>query len=342
MDLELLVIGATSAGWQVANAAAQAGSQVGLVGLAPRPDALRADLRQLPDQLLRDLCADWPLLRPLQGANPGRDDITGWRQFTDFATQAWRQEQADSRDRFLANGGLMWTGSPEMIDSHTVGVQDSMGRSLQIAAQSVLLASGTRSQQPRFAEPQLPGVFSAAGLLDATSIPRTACVVGAGMTGLRAACLLAWWGAKVVVVDGCYSSEDFVEPQTAEWFRWAEELGVQFDCGEDVIGMRKPRPGQVALTLESGRHLVSESVWLATGRTGETADLHLDRARVSVDDRGRLWCDNQHRTWSPSIYAAGDVVGFCPSRHSEAEMVGSLVHSMTNRQRTRHLELAGV
>ncbi len=324
MDLELLVIGATSAGWRVAVAAAQAGGTVGLVSLPPRADAFRSDLRLLPDELVREVCADWPLLRPLRRSSPSHADVASWRQFTDYAVQAWRQERADHRDRLLVAGGIMWTGAVAMIDSRSVAITDAAGRSLRIAANQMVLATGTRSHLPRFADAHLSGVHEAAGLLDAAAIPQAACVVGAGLTGLRAACLLAWWGAQVTVVDGRASQADLGDEQTAEWLSWAEELGVQFHCGEDVIGLKAQSARRTALTLESGRQLNSESVWLATGRLGETDQLQLDHAGLTVDDRGRLWCDDQQRTWTKSIFAAGDVIGFCPSAGSEADLAGNL------------------
>ncbi len=340
MDLELLVIGATSAGWRVAVAAAQAGSNVGLVALPSRPDALRSDLRQLPDELVREVCADWPLLRPLRRSSPSHADVASWRQFTDYATQAWRQEQADHRNRLLAADGVMWTGTPRLLDSHSVSVGDAAGRSLRIQANHLLLATGTRSQRPQFVPPSLPGVHAAAGLLDAAAIPQAAYVVGAGMTGLRAACLLAWWGAQVTIVDGRSFVDDRRDEQAAEWLSWAEELGVHFLSGEDVIGLQALSARRVGLTLESGRQLSSESVWLATGRQGETEHLQLDHAGLSVDDRGRLWCDDRHRTWSPSIFAAGDVVGFCPSARSESEVAGHVVQSMRSFATDKCFDLA--
>lgn len=327
MDLELLVIGATSAGWQGAVAAAQAGVSVGMIALPPQPVARPSDLRQFSDEFLHAVCADWPMLRPL-GSSPRRGDTAGWRQFASDATRAWAHQQDIHRDQLLAAGGMMWTGSAELHDGHSVQISDSHGRTLQIHSRHLLLATGTQPQRPRFAAQHLPGVQQAAGLLDASSIPQSACVVGAGVTGLRAACLLAWWGSQVTVVDGKPSQADLADEDSAHWLQWAEDLDIRFECGEDAIGLHSQSARRIALTLESGRQLTSETVWLATGRRGTTEDLHLERAALSVDDRGRLWCDDRHRTWTDSISAIGDVVGFCPTTRSESDVANDILQSL--------------
>lgn len=335
MDLELLVIGATTAGWHVATAAAQAGTRVGLVAL-PSPHCDGIDLHQFSDDLLSDVCADFPLLRPLRETRAPRGN-SNWRQFAEIALDAWRREQFAYRDRLFARHGLIWTGGAEFQDAHTINIDESAHHPVQVNARHVVLATGSHAVRPRFAPPRFPGVHDAAALLKADSIPQVACVVGGGLTGLRAACLLAWWGADVTVIDGQPSLDHLVDEQTAEWLNWGEELGVRFECGEDVIGLRSQAALRVDLTLESGRLLSAESVWLATGRHGATDLLQIERAGLSQDDRGRLWCDDQHRTWTESIYATGDVVGFCPTVLTERETAARIVNSIRGIVRSPRL-----
>jgi NAD(P) transhydrogenase len=53
-----------------------------------------------------------------------------------------------------------------------------------------------------------------------------------------------------------------------------------------------------------------EKVVVASGRSGNTEGLDLDRAGVTLDERGRIVVDEHYETSAPHIYAAGDVIGF--------------------------------
>ena len=64
------------------------------------------------------------------------------------------------------------------------------------------------------------------------------------------------------------------------------------------------------LTLESGQRLETDAVFVAAGRTSNTANLNLSEAGVPVGDRGLIKVNESYQTEVPHIYAAGDVIGF--------------------------------
>jgi pyruvate/2-oxoglutarate dehydrogenase complex dihydrolipoamide dehydrogenase (E3) component len=136
------------------------------------------------------------------------------------------------------------------------------------------------------------------------------------------------WGNRVSLVDGRALAETVSHDEAADWYAWGHDLGVTFATGEDVIGLKAGSPRKTEVILESGRHVVAETVWLATGRRGRTADLRLGMAGLTTDDCGRLWCDPEHRTWVPSIHAVGDVVGFPPDTGGAAENAGQIAENI--------------
>ena len=79
----------------------------------------------------------------------------------------------------------------------------------------------------------------------------------------------------------------------------------------------------VQATLESGKHLRSQSLLYAVGRQGTTGALRLDKAGLCADDRERLKVNENYQTSVPNIYAAGDVIGF-PALASTAMEQGRL------------------
>ncbi|MDB5340796.1 MAG: pyridine nucleotide-disulfide oxidoreductase dimerization region [Planctomycetaceae bacterium] len=322
MDLDLLVIGDSSAGWQGAVTAAQLGHKVGLVAL---PSSSESDLRQIPSEVLAEARADWPLLRTVKQTALRLADPSVWCRFAGYVKATWQREIDLYQDQLLAAGGQVWVGSAALTGTDSVAVSGTT--TVELQAPQMLIATGTVSQRPQFASRDLPNVCAAARLLDATALPREACIVGAGITGLRAACLLAWWGVKVQVIDGRSRESVLNDEETFDLRSQADELGVSFECGEDVIGLSEAGR-RVVITLESGRRLETESVWLATGRHGRTDDLQLENAELSADDCGRLWCGAELRTWTESICAVGDVVGYSPEVGTEKELVRQAVEAL--------------
>jgi len=70
------------------------------------------------------------------------------------------------------------------------------------------------------------------------------------------------------------------------------------------------RRGDLVLTaLASGKRVPSDMVLYAIGRQGVTDRLHVDRAGLDTDKRGRIQADACGRTAVPHIYAVGDVAG---------------------------------
>jgi NAD(P) transhydrogenase len=51
-------------------------------------------------------------------------------------------------------------------------------------------------------------------------------------------------------------------------------------------------------------------VMYSAGRQGMTAELALENAGLSADERGRIEVDEDYRTAVPHIFAVGDVIGF--------------------------------
>jgi NAD(P) transhydrogenase len=123
--------------------------------------------------------------------------------------------------------------------------------------------------------------------------------------------MLATLGVQVTVVDGRERLLDFCDTEIVDTLMYhARSLGIVFRLGEDVVGIQKLPQGMVFVQLESGKRLVSETVLFSVGRVGDTSELNLQAAGLEPDERGRLWCNENHQTWVPHIYGVGDVVGF--------------------------------
>jgi len=67
---------------------------------------------------------------------------------------------------------------------------------------------------------------------------------------------------------------------------------------------------RAAVTLRDGTIIAADLVLVASGRVGNTTSLGLEALGVRTDARSFVQVDANYRTAVPSIYAAGDAIGF--------------------------------
>lgn len=214
------------------------------------------------------------------------------------------------QDQLSRNGIDTYSGSARFVGPHEIVVEDG-AETARLEADKVLIACGTKPARPSNIPFDGQRIFDSDEILNLESIPRSLVVVGAGVIGIEYAIMFATLGVRVTVVDGRERLLEFCDREIVDSLLFhARMLGMTFRLGEDVIGMDHVSDGKIAIHLESGKRLIGENVLFAVGRTGDTSDLNLPAAGIEPDERGRLWCDENQRTWVPHIYGVGDVVGF--------------------------------
>ena len=226
-----------------------------------------------------------------------------------IAAVAGRERQV-IEDQLDRNGVEIFSGNARFLDSHTVEVAEH-GLSVQLAGSRILIATGTRP----FRDPKISfdgrRVFDSDELLELDRIPRSMIVIGGGVIGLEYGIMFQTLGVQVTVVDGRDRLLPFCDREITETLQYhARSIGLVLRLGEDVVETTLRDNDRVAIELESGKRLVGESVLIAMGRTGDTADLNLPAAGLSPNDKGRITCSEHFQTDVPHIYAVGDVVGF--------------------------------
>jgi len=214
------------------------------------------------------------------------------------------------QDQLDRNGVDMFHGEARFTGPHELEVQTREGNT-RVQADFVLVACGTKPARPASIPFDGKHIFDSDEVLNLDTIPRSMVVVGGGVIGIEYAIMFATLGVRVTVVDGRERLLEFCDREIVDALLYhSRSLGIVFRLGEDVIGIDRLHEGRVAIQLESGKRLIGDSVLYTTGRVGDTANLNLEAAGLQPDERGRLWCDENQRTWAEHIYGVGDVVGF--------------------------------
>jgi NAD(P) transhydrogenase len=220
------------------------------------------------------------------------------------------------RNQMARNDVAMLFGTARFVDAHTLRVvhndedDESVGESIEIKTQHVLIAVGTEPARPA-SVPFTPGkVIDTNELLTLTALPRNMIIVGGGVIGTEYACMLAASGVHVTLVESRPRLLEFVDDELAESLQFRmRDMGIRLRLGESVSKIELLN-GNVEATLASNKSLHADTLMYAVGRQGATEKLNLPAAGLTADQRGRLKVNEFYQTEVPHIYAAGDVIGF--------------------------------
>jgi len=213
-------------------------------------------------------------------------------------------------DQLERNDVDTFDGEARFLGPHEVEVVNTNGNT-HIEADHILIACGTRPNRPAHISFDGKQIFDSDQLLGLDRIPRSMIVIGGGVIGIEYAIMFATLGVQVTVIDGRERLLDFCDREIVDTLlNHARSLDLVLRLGEEVIGIDRVDHGLVVVQLESGKRIIGETALFAIGRVGETDQLNLQAAGLEPDERGRLWCNQDHQTWVEHIYGCGDVVGF--------------------------------
>ena len=305
---DLAIIGAGSAGFSAAIAAAEQGANVALigegmiggtcvnVGCVPSKTMIRAT-------------------ESLHGARtasrfPG---VAGEARIADWARLIAAKDDLVSQLRQKKYAGLL----PEYNNiAYLEGRARLNGQGVDVsgedvAARKIIIATG--------ASPALPDISGVADIpyltstsaLELTGLPASLMVIGGGYIGCELAQMFARAGSKVTLVTRNRLLPE-AEPEVAEALtRYLQGEGIVIRAGlaYQKIGYSD---GEVNLTVSvNGRieTIAAEQVLLSTGRKPNVAGMGLAEAGVKIAANGGIVVDDRMRTSKSGVYAAGDVTG---------------------------------
>ena len=328
MIFDMLVIGSEREGIERALAAARNSLCVGVVEDFENVTSSASFLlqRQALDRLLNlgQNSQRIPGRSSLEAdSHPSLQTEAGTERSTDLPSltmSAWQAEVARLKHRqILADRSEMddlgierISGQPKFLSASTIRVTNS-GEVRDISGSEFVIACGTKTR-PQAAFP-CDGrfVFDVESVLGMPERPRSMIVVGAGETGLSTAITFAKLGVDVTVVD-----EHVNLLEVCSLFDGSldaiQSLQIAFRLGDAVIGTESRPDLQAAVRMTSGRVLTADAIVVCAGREGRTDGLNLEAVGVGLDEHGRIWCDNSGRTWSPHIFAVGQVPAIPISR----------------------------
>ena len=237
--------------------------------------------------------------------------------------QVIRTESDVTQMQLSRNGVEVLNGHASFLDATHVRVDSSKGVT-DLEAPIIVIGTGTKPATSPTVPVNGRNILNSDQLLQMPDLPKTLIVVGGGVIGVEYTCMFAVLGVRVILVEKRPRLLEFADSEMVEALSYhLRDRRVTMRLNEEVASVEETPEGGVVANLQSNKRIRGDALLYAVGRQGNVDELKLAAAGLEADARGRIAVDAEYRTKVPSIYAAGDVIGF-PSLASVSMEQGRL------------------
>ncbi|MGI9120017.1 MAG: dihydrolipoyl dehydrogenase family protein [Acidimicrobiales bacterium] len=223
-------------------------------------------------------------------------------------------------------------GTGRLKAPHQV-VAETDGELLELEADAVLVATGSRPRIPPWADVDGARILTTRDAYPPPEIPEHLVVIGSGVTGVEFVHMFASFGSRVTLIVSRQQVLPEKDPDVAAALE-ADFLGrgVGLLKGARAEGIDRTDAG-VIVRCDDGRRVVASHALLAIGFVPNSDELGLDAAGVETE-RGFVPVNHHCQSNVGHIYAAGDLSGKLPLS-SVASMQGRKIAEHVMGQHTR-------
>jgi NAD(P) transhydrogenase len=310
-SFDLLVVGCGPAGEKAGAQAAYFGKRVAVVERAPVVGGSCINTGTVPSKTLRESALYFSGLkqRGLYGIDYSLKENLTVHDFMHHEREVVEMERLRIIKNLWLHGIGLISGQAAFEDPHTIAVTGASG-SRRLRGDVILLATGSKPHRPPEISFDDIHTFDSDTFLQMERIPKSLSVIGGGVIGCEYASVFKALGVDVTLVDGRDRLLPFLDAEIANILRDRFlSFGMNLWFNERPIKVENT-VGRARLSMKSGKTLETEAALFAAGRCAAVDGLALEKAGLSISDKGYIGVDGNYRTIVPHIYAAGDVIGF--------------------------------
>lgn len=310
-SFDLLVVGCGPAGEKAGAQAAYFGKRVAVLERSPHVGGSGINTGTVPSKTLRESALYFSGLkqRGLYGIDYSLKENLTVQDFMHHEHAVVEMERQRILQNLEAHHIELVRGQASFEDAHTIAVNTGSGER-RLRGEIILIATGSKPHRPPEISFDDVHTFDSDTFLQLRRIPESLAVIGGGVIGCEYASVFMALGVSVTLVDGRDRLLPFLDSEIAERLRdRLARLGMRFLFNDRPLKVENQSSG-VRLEMKSGKTLEVEAALFAAGRRAAVDGLSLEKAGLSVNDRGYIPVDENYRTAVPNIYAAGDVIGF--------------------------------
>ncbi len=156
-------------------------------------------------------------------------------------------------------------------------------------------------------------IISSTGALSLEKVPKSMIVIGGGYIGLEMGSVWSRLGSKVTVLEYLDHITPGMDREISNEFKKIlSKQGIEFKLNSKVLSVKKSGTNinviYEDILSKAKKEIISEKVLISVGRKPFTSGLHLDKAGVKTDLKGRVEVNTKLQTNVKNIFAIGDVI----------------------------------
>lgn len=217
----------------------------------------------------------------------------------------------------LLKGNKAFTlkGSVSFLNANQAEVKNSVGTDL-VRFKNAIVATGTEPSKLPFLPVDGDLVFTSKEALELRRAPKKIAILGAGAIGCEFADIYRAFGSEVHLFEMMDEILPSLDKEAAKLLRQLfEKKGVKVYTATKVTDAAINAKESVTLNFAplanpaQSSSVTVDAVLVAIGLKGYTEGLQLQKAGLSVDQKGFIKVDQQMRTSVSNIFAIGDIAG---------------------------------
>jgi len=209
---------------------------------------------------------------------------------------------------FKKNKITHYQGTCTINADKSVTVTDDAGKTQNVVAENILIATGSRPATIPGVDLSLDKVDTSTEALSYDKPPKHLAVIGAGYIGLEIGSVWRRLGSKVTVLEYLDRVLPGMDAQLARHaHKMFDKQGIDFELKSRVTGVTSDKQG-VTIERDGADPVKADRVLVAVGRAPNTDRLGVEEVGVERDDRGYITVDADFKTSVENIYAIGDVI----------------------------------
>ncbi len=305
--VDVLIIGAGTAGEYAAGTAKQSVDSVGLIEKGPvGGDCIFHAC--IPTKALVHAARTYKKMRSADFYGlPTLDKTANYKDVKAFKDRIITGIGTGRGERWVKSGIKLFQGNARFVSSHEVTVGDEV-----IKADKIIIATGSVPAIPPIPGLKETGHITNIEALELESVPKRLAIIGGGPIGVEFAQIFSAFGSKVHIyeaLDRILIGEDEEISQTI--IRLFSKQGISVSTSVMVNQVKTTGAGKLIVAKSTDgqeKRAEYDEILVATGRKPAIDDLNLTAAGIETNKRG-IPVNALLQTNVPHIWAAGDVTG---------------------------------